>query len=374
MERSQLRQLHVSQLEAYKSSIDEKELTSLLRIGLKQSTAENLQMFGDQIMDDAARVNGGDSLLTPGVLLGSTSSRRGPKRSFKKHPVGRNIRARTGDSSTWARSSASSPYASTAFPQTPSTSVSMDVGRLPIVKKEPNEDDLLPRGERVQIFLGPNNTEFTCSKVNIAKSPVLWAYVVERAGQQSYIMNPALKDVSPDDFGCVIDFLRTNMFAPALFDAPVSRSDQRKYVLDGVTHEWEYISEIQRCGRLHVLAKKFQILSLVDYIFTRLTDVRYPTPVVRGGTLLELTKTVFCGKGRKVNTALQCREQEGALERWLIEKIVERLETITTGRDSSKLFWEVMRAGKSRELAVKVFRGRAEQEEKFPDLIEIEDD
>lgn len=160
-------------------------------------------------MDDAALVNGGDSILTPGVGLLGEGLGRGPKRPREKHPLGRSMRAKLGDSSTPAKSTTSSP-----FLRIPSTSVSTEA-RTPVVKQEQNEDDLLARKERVLILLGRNNTEFTCSKINIAKSPVLSAYLVERPGQQPYIMNPALKDVDPDDFKC-IDFLRTTYMAPPL--------------------------------------------------------------------------------------------------------------------------------------------------------------
>jgi hypothetical protein len=187
-------------------------------------------------------------------------------------------------------------------------------------------------------------------------------------------MNPALKDVDPDDFKCVIDFLRTDMYAPALVEAPASRSDPRKYVLDGIVLDWECTREIQRCGRLHVLAKTFLIPSLVDYIFTKVTDVRYKTPVVKRSILLELAKTVFSGATRHSHTAAKGQEEDGALEGWLIEKIVEKLEHITADRETSRLFWEVMRAGRARGLATKVFRGRAALEEKSPDAIKIEDD
>lgn len=249
----------------------------------------------------------------------------------------------------------------------------MEAG-TPVVKQEPNEDDLLARKERVRILLGSNNTEFTCSKISIAKSPVLSSYLVERPGQQPYIMNPTLKDVDPEDFKCVIDFLRTDMYAPALVEAPASRSDPRKYVLDGVVLDWECTREIQRCGRLHVLAKTFQIPSLVDYIFTKVTDVRYKPPVVKRAVLLQLTRTVFGGSARHSHAAAKGQEQDGALEGWLIEKIVEKMEHITTDRETSRLFWEAMRAGSASGLAAKVFRGRAALEEKSPDVIKIEDD
>jgi hypothetical protein len=138
-------------------------------------------------MDDAALINGGDSILTPGAgLLGEGFGRR-PKRPREKHTLGRSMRVRLGDSSTPTQSTASLP-----FLRTPSTSVSMEVGTQ-VVKQEPNEDDLLARNERVLILLGHNNTEFTCSKVNIAKSPVLSAYLVERPGQQQpYASTPFL--------------------------------------------------------------------------------------------------------------------------------------------------------------------------------------
>lgn len=123
-----------------------------------------------------------------------------------------------------------------------------------------------------------------------------------------------------------------------------------------------------------MLAKTFQIPSLVDYIFTKVTDVRYKTPVVKRPVLLELTKTIFSGSARYSHTAAKGQEQDGALEGWLIEKIVEKMEHITTDRETSRLFWEVMRAGSARGLAAKVFRGRAALEEQSPDAIKIEDD
>jgi len=66
--------------------------------------------------------------------------------------------------------------------------------------------------------------------------------------------------------------------------------------------------------------------------------------------------------------------QEDALEYWLIGKIVENLEKTTTWNDTSKLFWQVMHAGKGRELSVKVFKKRVDLDRKYPDLVKIEDD
>jgi hypothetical protein len=303
----------------------EEEFMSLFKIGMKNSLEQNLEMFGDTIMDDAVRISGGDSLLIPGnnnngTLLGSF------KRPFDERASGRNLRARTSLMSTPTKSSHSSSYGTSSFAQTPSTT-----GRATVVKMELNEDDLLSRKERVQILVRPINTEFVCSKANIAKSPVLASYVVEHAGQQPYIMNPALKDTDPGDFGSVIEYLRTNEYAPILIEAPANRSDSRKYVLDGVACDDDFLDAVQQCGRLHVVAKKFQMPSMVDYIFKRLTEVRYSNSVIKNAVFLQLTNIVFTGTSATTTGGHGEEEnQEDALESRLIGKIVENLEKITT--------------------------------------------
>ena len=177
-------------------------------------------------------------------------------------------------------------------------------------------------------------------------------------------MHPDLKDISPDDFAVVIEFLRTNMYTPTLVEAPTNCAEARMFVLEGLAKEVELADEIQRCGRRHVLAKRFGLPSMVDYVFKRLTQVRYPKAVLRHGVLLELARTVFGGRNGE--------EREDGLEGWLIAFIVENLEVITMWRDTCKVFWEVMHASKG--LSVRIFKARAELDEKFPDLIKVEDD
>jgi hypothetical protein len=206
---------------------------------MKDSIEQNLEMFRDTIMDDAARISGGESLLTPGDNNNGTLSGSFKRPSDETAP-GRNLRARKSLMSTPTRPSCPSSYGPSCFAQTPSTT-----GRAPVVIKELNEDDLLPRKERVQILVGPVNTEFVCSKADIAKSPVLASYVVEHPGQPAYIINPAVKDTRPGDFGSVIEYLRTNECAPILVEAPPRRSDSRMYVLDRVAGDGDFLDAVQ---------------------------------------------------------------------------------------------------------------------------------
>jgi hypothetical protein len=96
---------------------------------------------------------------------------------------------------------------------------------------------------------------------------------------------------------------------------------------------------------------------------------------MKHNVLLQLTNTVFTGSPATATGGQEGeQEQEDALENWLIGKIVESLEKITTWNDTSKLFWQVMHGGKGRDLSVKVFQRRADLDRKYPDLIKIEDD
>ena len=325
-------------------------------------------MFEVSIMDDRTRIAGGRSILTP-----APSSIGEPHQAHKRQSAdarfGRSVRTRPDFSA--ARDSFSSAPTPGSMSRSSSRGPSYaGPSRASFVKQE-DDDDQLPRQERVQIMVGPINTEFTCSKANVLKSTVLQGYLVQRPGKHAFIMHPDLKEVSPLDFGCVVEYLRTNMYTPALVEASANRSDSRMFVLEGLTKELEFTDEIQRCGRLHVLAKKLSLPSMVEYVFKRLTQVRYPKAVLKPRVLLQLSKTIFSNDGPNVLQG-QAQDQEDALENWLIKYIVENLEMITTWKDNSRLFWEVMHAGGN--LSARVFRGRAELDEKFPDLIKIEDD
>lgn len=123
------------------------------------------------------------------------------------------------------------------------------------------------------------------------------------------------------------------------------------------------------------MAKKFQILAMLDYIFQPVTQVRYSTIVLYGTVLLQLTNTIFASSESNANPQGDLpRVQENALEQWLIARIVESLETINTAANSSALFWVVQHAGKGRNLSAKIFERRAETDRRMPSFIKLEDD
>lgn len=210
-----LYQFHATQLRALQESVAEEEFTeefkSIFQFGMENNAAGMLGMFRGQIMADVEQINGDEPILPEGD--GGTEGSQGVKRRIDNPNTGRNLRAGSGMSSFQSRSITQNSTSSMR-PDTLSTQATEEDD--PMIKQEPNEDDLLRFKEKVRALVGPRNTEFTCSKTNIAKSPVLSAYLIDRPSEQSLVMHPNLEDIEPLDFKYIVESLRTDAYTPGL--------------------------------------------------------------------------------------------------------------------------------------------------------------
>ena len=233
-----------------------------------------------------------------------------------------------------------------------------------IIKQEPSGDEhQLPVDQVVEIFVGPRNSKFTCSRGHIAQSCVLTSLITSRNGSshRTFIMDPQLSDITPHHFKAVVEFLHADEYQPLL----MNHSDG-KFFLDESLGPIAYDDDLVRSAHLLNLAKRFQLPRLADLIFRKVVHGhrRYGTEpfLTFASLMLKYTGADF-EEGEKIR---------GQVEGWIIAFLAENMEQISLGSlKDAKRFWELM---KVQGVELKVMEKRGELCKMFPDgRVKIED-
>ncbi|KPI42074.1 uncharacterized protein AB675_5703 [Cyphellophora attinorum] len=138
----------------------------------------------------------------------------------------------------------------------------------------------------VTIHAGTPNHIHRLPQAFIDKSPVLTAWLQPAAKlTDPWIMHPALVSVDSSIFAKLVQYLITNTYSPQVSAEPPLK-------LEGVEQSRaSYSAELLKAGHLFILAEQFEIATLADHIYTKITTVE-PYGYTRPG-LLHFAEIIF---------------------------------------------------------------------------------
>ena len=262
------------------------------------------------------------------------------------------------------------------------------------VKPEPgtnNDFQVVPREELIDIYVGAQNQKFICPRVDVLKSAALTSYIKE---DPPHIMHPSLTDVDPDDFGVLVEYLKLQEYRPLLINGR----------LEGIRSEVEHAIELRRCGRLYLLAERFQIkdmmalvvkkvqqgmpkkkdptavMDLAEMVFTRpmieahVQAPSIPIPSYTSQSPSTPAAMTVTNKGTDVPPFSSLRAQPMALpltkqpihhdpmEDFLITLIAVNLKPLTIQPRTAKMFWDLeeKQEARRRDFGKRVFECKIE--------------
>ncbi|KAK4939676.1 hypothetical protein LTR10_020066 [Elasticomyces elasticus] len=238
-----------------------------------------------------------------------------------------------------------------------------------------------PHDQHVKIYVGPSNKVYTVSIGDLEKSPILKAMVSQDSADGPYIMHPALTEINPNHFLAVQHFLIMDEYIPAIVSNPRGNDIVPKQ-LDGLNSVDDYRAEAVRSGHLYIIAKRLGMTTMQDLVVQKVTQAQYQQYGIK--CLLELAKVVFSRPEDKEllsktkSESPQCgragEENEDPLEKWLIESLKRRLQTMMLRH--APLFFEIANHGACarRGFESRILKRRVEELEASGGSVIIEDD
>ncbi|EXJ56930.1 hypothetical protein A1O7_07274 [Cladophialophora yegresii CBS 114405] len=236
--------------------------------------------------------------------------------------------------------------------------------------------------QKVQIFVGPNNTIYEVGLEDLEKAPALKALVNKTGAQTPFIMHPELTKISADNFRSVYEFLLTNEYMPAIIDHPLGENKFPKR-LDGCTSASHYQDEASRGAHLYVITKRLGLKSMQDLVLRKIIQAQHQPYGIEG--LLGIAMIVFsrpednavfgpCGSEKSSNH----QDSEGnqdPLEEWLVQNLGDKLQPVMINH--ARLFFQVANHGAcaARGFGVRVLRRKVEVWDTMDaNVVAIEDD
>lgn len=227
------------------------------------------------------------------------------------------------------------------------------------IKAEPSDDDdsnILAEEDLVEIFVGPANSRFQCSRANLAQSAILSDRITTRDGrQQPFVMDPSFADINPADFTAVVQFLNAHEYEPILL-----RSADGKHVLDDSTVPVDAATSLIRSAHLFNLAKRFQLPALAALIFRKILHGhggRYDP-----AAFLTFASDVLAYRDADFpDNAAEDNDDDGGafairglVEDWIIKFLAENMQHLLSGDDRgvAVAFWALIGSVKGVEARV----------------------
>ncbi|KAK5061251.1 hypothetical protein LTR84_007793 [Exophiala bonariae] len=285
------------------------------------------------------------------------------------------------------------PEPLTPTPTSPIDSRGVIINRGPRIKSEEETNAFKalaarPADERVKIFVGSINHEFTVGIDTLDKSPVLQTLLIrDRTGEESYIMHPLLTKVNTKHFEAVVSFLVMDEYDPFIISNP-NGADSLPKRLDGVVSTEDYRKEALRSCSIYVIAKQLNMASLEKLVLRKIIEAQYRPYGIQ--CLLEMSRIVFSRKdnagivkmGKMAEPPGQSHDEDtGAegegdkLEEWLIGNLTEKLQAVLL--TNAQLFFQVANLVEcqKRGFAIRIFRTKVEAwEHDGPNVVAIDDD
>lgn len=285
------------------------------------------------------------------------------------------------------------PEPLTPTPTSPADSRGVIINKAPRIKSEEETNAIRalaarPPEERVKIFVGSTNHEFTVGIDTLDKSPVLKALLCrDVAGEESYVMHPLLTKVDTKHFEAVASFLVIDEYDPFITSSP-NGTDSLPKRLDGLISTEDYRKEALRSCHIYVIAKQLNMASLESLALRKIIEAQYRPYGIR--SLLEMSKIVFSRKDNPAITRVgkmpelpsqtdNANASDGVegdrLEEWLIENLTVKLQAVLL--TNAQLFFQVANLVEcqKRRFAIRIFRAKIEAwENDGPNVVAIEDD
>lgn len=241
-----------------------------------------------------------------------------------------------------------------------------------------------PHSQRVKIYVGQNNAMYEVGLEEVQKSPVLKSLVNDNGADGPYIMHPELTKISADFFTSVREFLLIDEYMPAILNNPRGENILPRR-LDNCETPGDYRREALRNAHIYVIAKSLGMETMQTLALNKIIYAQYHPYGVE--CLLNIAMVVFSrleelgGLGGGGQTRIYKQEhpaeeeEEDLLEKWILEKLVNKFQTMMTTH--SRLFFEVARQGacQKRRFEAKVMcRRGALLQTSDPNTITLEDD
>lgn len=232
-----------------------------------------------------------------------------------------------------------------------------------------------PQDDRVKIFVGKRNRPIYVKRTDLAKSPVLKAYIVDDAIQGPFIMRPQLMRTNFGDFEAVSQYLRSGEYAPMLLEDPTEPGGPM--VLDNVKVDESYAKELVRSGRLYKIAKRFQVEGMAELVFRKVSQVDPGKFNVQ--SLVTVAEIVFRNQGKGADSCVghstdnaqdaqssgvttiidEDDDPQDVLEEWIIGKLAHNFREIM--RIQRERFWEVVKTTNQKMMYARVLEEVAKQ-------------
>jgi hypothetical protein len=180
----------------------------------------------------------------------------------------------------------------------------------------------------------------------VNKSPVLTTWLQSATGLTNpWIMHPALVSIDSSIFAKLVQYLTTNTYSPQVSAAPPLK-------LEGVEQSRaSYSAELVKAGHLFILAEQFEVATLADHVYTKITTVEaygytrpgllhfaeilFSRPNFRDGvpdTANPPSYSLDVVKGKGRDKAAPVLERQGrhseSLEDWAINRLANELMDI----------------------------------------------
>ena len=210
----------------------------------------------------------------------------------------------------------------------------------------------------------------------IAKSQLLESCLISRSHGVEFVWDPALLNVSLEDFEIVKSFLETGEYTPQLVPNckarhapdPESRGSNGdgsppqaavNYYLEGLVTEADHDSELLRCGHVYCLAQSFKIPTMQALVL-RKAQLGFPKP--NAITMLKLVNYLFSKapdldtispsktRGHANLLVEKCHNEIDPMRAWLIDWLAENMRAISVVANAE--LWETLDQHKGLKIGV----------------------